>query len=315
MLKFPFKRVFNNKLVHFGYIFVKNYLNHFSLDFLFFGKKQSPRLGLENIGNLLLIELPFLIFGLIKLAQQKNKRMFWILTSWLLIAPLVSAITVDSPHSLRSMVFLPSFQIITAYGLIQAFQLIKKKRSLLTAKWFSFFTLALFLFNIAYFLHFYYFLYPENSAKFWQDGCEKMVQYVWPIKDKYKQVIVSVHMGQPHIFFAFWKQKDPLDYQRQRIKQLDFYSIMHNMNNLDNIYFKNIEPKIDMCQKQTLVVTAPGLKTFAEPDKTIYFTSRFGKQKAVFNIYDTERFATAPAMPNETETPYEKVCLENENSN
>lgn len=298
-LGIPFKRVFNNKLVFFGYTFIKKYLEHFSLDFLFLGKEISPRLGVENIGKLYLIELPFLIYGSIKLLSERKKRWPLVLFSWLLLAPVAPSLTLDSPHSLRSLVILPSFQIITGYGFLQALQAIKEKRGVLGVKVFSFLVLILLLFNVGYFFHFYYFYYPEHSGPLWQDGYKQLVDYVWPIKDNYEKVIVTNSLGQPHIFFAFWGLKDPADYQKQRIQQSDFSSFNVSMGKLDNLIFREIDTKNDVCQKNSLLVLEPqkfGFKDNLKPTKTIYYTNRFGKQEPVFYIIDSQSFTSSAAF-------------------
>ena len=292
----PGKRIFNNKVIIFGYTFLKNYLEHFSLEFLFLGKEISPRLGLDNLGKLSLVELPFLIYGLIKLLLAKDKRLFYILSSWLLLAPLASSFAFDSPHSLRSLTFLPSFQIISAYGFLKIFQtvIIKQKQTIAYA--FSFLILLLFLINFGYYLHFYYLYYPESSAIYWQDGYKEMVNYILPLRNNYQNVIVTIDKGQPHIFFAFWGKKDPSDYQIQRQQQSDFWTVDNNMRRLDNLIFKHIDSKIDLCQPNNLIVyTANTLKEKLIPLRSIYLTNRLGKKVPVFDILETDASATSSA--------------------
>lgn len=296
------KRIFNNKVVIFGYTILKKYLEHFSLEFLFLGKEISPRLGLDNIGKLHLVELPFLIYGLLKLFLAKEKRQFYILSSWLLLAPLASTLTFDSPHSLRSLTFLPSFQIITSYGFLKIYQMISKRWRKNTTYAFSLFILILFMFNFGYYLHFYYLYYPENSASFWQDGYKEMVNYVLPIKNNYQNVVVTIDQGQPHIFFAFWGKKDPVDYQKQRQMQVNFNTVNNNMRQLDNIIFKRIDPKKDLCQSNNLIVSSFNeLDKYVKPIKTIYLSNRFGGENPVFDISETEGFATSSACLKITE--------------
>lgn len=300
-LNIPFKRVFNNKVVFFGYLLIKKYLEHFSMDFLFLGKEISPRLGLEFLGKLYPVELPFLIYGLYRLALAKNKKIFLILSSWLLLAPLASTLTFDSPHSLRSLVFLPSFQIISAYGFLSFYKQIKKKKGVVVSKVFSFFTFFLLILSFGYYLNFYYLYYPEHSAAAWQDGSKEMAKHLFLEKDKFDKIIVSIHSGEPHIFFAFWNKIPPQEYQKERKKDIN----SHDFNQFENIHFKWVKNE-DLCLENSLIIAPPPpgmLRKLAEPKKIIYLTNRFKEPTAIFDIIETEPFRFSEA--------YLEVCAKN----
>lgn len=300
-LHLPGKRIFNNKVIIFSYTIIKKYLEHFSLEFLFLGKEISPRLGLDELGKIYIIELPFLIYGLLNIRLAKEKRLFYILVSWLLLAPLASALTYDSPHSLRSLTFLPDIQIIIAIGIIKFFYLVSHKWSKTITYIFSLLVLVLYLLNFGYYLHFYYLFYPENSAIHWQDGYKEMVNYVLPIEKYYQNVIVTIDQGQPHIFFAFWGKKDPTDYQEQRQVQINYSTVDNNMRQLDRIIFKRINPKIDLCSSNNLIVSsANDLIKMVNPIHTIYLSNRFGEKIPVFDISETNGFATSSACLKKT---------------
>ncbi len=106
---------------------INNYLLHFSPQFLF-GLNLGPKVTyVPNVGLMYLWELPLLLAGFYYLFKEKNKKLALILTAWLLLAPIPASITIGLPSSIRTAIFLPSLQIITALGAINLF---KKYRAL-----------------------------------------------------------------------------------------------------------------------------------------------------------------------------------------
>jgi len=107
---------------------LKNYLIHLSPWFFI-----SPNLGAKvtyapNVGLMYLWELPFLLAGMYFLANLKDKRPLFIFGCWLLFSPVAASVTTGLPSSIRTAVFLPSLQMITAVGIIG---LLKKYRWLI----------------------------------------------------------------------------------------------------------------------------------------------------------------------------------------
>ncbi len=139
-------RIFFNKYVYFGKIIAKNYLKTFSPKFLILKGDNHPWHQIPGVGNFYFIEIILALVGMFKL--KKHKLLFF---SWLLLAPLASAITIDAPHSTRSIFLLPIILILASAGL-------QKAKKFLPA-------IALIYFiNVAYAGYQYLQVYPLKAA-------------------------------------------------------------------------------------------------------------------------------------------------------
>lgn len=110
-------RAFHNKLIIYTTGFVQKYVSHFDLTYLFFtGDKLSSNNSTPWMGHLLYIDLPFFIIGIICLLKFKTKEEKLPLY-WLLVGPIASAATVDSPSAVRNLISTISYSTIIAYGI------------------------------------------------------------------------------------------------------------------------------------------------------------------------------------------------------
>lgn len=102
-LPFLFKRLIYNRYTFVSFYVAKNYLAHFTPDFLFVSGAGHKQHHPQKIGQLYFIQAPFLILGLYLLFRKKN-RYRWILILWLLTAFIPVSLTRDSiPHALRTL--------------------------------------------------------------------------------------------------------------------------------------------------------------------------------------------------------------------
>lgn len=139
-------KLFYNKYVYFGKLVAKNYLSTFSPKFLLLKGDNHPWHQIPKVGNFYFIEIVLALIGLFKL--KTNKLLF---ISWLLLAPLASAITIDAPHSTRALFLLPIILILASIGLSK----IKKILPLIAVIYFI---------NVAYVGYQYIKVYPVKVA-------------------------------------------------------------------------------------------------------------------------------------------------------
>lgn len=93
-----------------------NYRLHFSPRFLFFGGDGNLRHAPAPFGVLLLSSIPFALVGLFSLiAEKRGSFAYWVLFG-ILISPLPSALTIQSPHVLRSVGLLVFVCILFWHG-------------------------------------------------------------------------------------------------------------------------------------------------------------------------------------------------------
>ncbi len=181
---------------------IANYFSHFDFNFLFVKGDQQLRHHSLDIGQLYLWELPFVIAGIVFLIKNKFRGkgfIFW----WFLTAPLASSLTKDTPNAVRSLLFLPTFQLFTAYGILSLYQSIRKDILKFSFLAFSF---SLFALSFFYYLHIYFVHYPLESSQSWLYGYKQAVEFVNSRKDRYEKIIVTTAYDQPYIYFLFYQK-------------------------------------------------------------------------------------------------------------
>lgn len=227
-------------------LILKGYLDHYSVYHMFIAGDVVDRHHAPDMGLFYLIELPFMIFGLVVLAIKKysGKFLFW---SWWIIAPLPAALASGTPHAIRSILLLPLPQIATSIGLIFAIWFIyNKAKNYKANKLVQKYTVSVFLstltllftINFTYYIIQYYIHQPVENARSWQYGYKQMITAIKDIYPEFPQVLVTTGNDQPYIFFMFY-EKYPLS---QGVNPGDF-----------NRYYKNIEFKaIDYLKERQL---------------------------------------------------------------
>ena len=214
--------ILDNRRVTYLKNIASGYLSHFDLNWLFI-KGDIARHHAPNMGILYLWELPFLMIGIYKLLfgssvdgfTKKIKAFIFIL---FLIAPIPASVTSDVPHAVRTLNFLPTFQIFISIGLITAIGLvssIKYQVLSIRIKYISFvFFFFFFAFNFSYYVNQYFVQQNYFHAQYWQYGYKEIVEYLMPIHNKYNKIIVSntQPLDQSYIFFLFYSKYDPVKY-------------------------------------------------------------------------------------------------------
>ncbi len=202
----------HNRPVYISYYFAKNYLSHFSPQFLFLRGAEHKHHHVQGIGELFWIQAPFLVIGAYLLFKDKSKYR-WILIIWLVISIIPAATTRDTiPHALRTLIALPVFQLISAYGLYKAYKYLKDKKRVYQ---FSVWSLVIFVFMFQFSLYLfnYYFIYPFAYSREWQYGYKQVYDFIEPRITDYDRIVVTRHYGEPHIFALFYLQYPPDSFQ------------------------------------------------------------------------------------------------------
>lgn len=216
--------VFDNRRVEYAKAIVAGYLAHFDLNWLFI-HGDLPRHHAPNMGLLYFIELPFLLVGIYQLVFGTfSKRTKLFVFSWFLLAPVPAMITSGVPHAVRTLNFLPMFQILTALGIVSSvFYLETLRRKNRAYNWIGLFVyggLVLFsLFNVAFYLNQYFVQQNRVTSKEWLYGYEEAVSYVKQVEGNYDKIIVSNQppLDQSYMFFLFYLKYPPQDYQNESI--------------------------------------------------------------------------------------------------
>ena len=131
--------VFNQK--HWIIVFLTQYANHFNPGALFFdGFKGGLAIHPAGVGELFWLEWPLWIVATIGLSKLQStlKRLGFnlhlLIIIWFVTFPIASSLTtLDVPHELRSLNFLPLPELLAAYGAVVLWQALSRYRW----KWFS----------------------------------------------------------------------------------------------------------------------------------------------------------------------------------
>lgn len=228
-------KIIHNRRILFFTDFLKHYTDNFTGRFLFTHGDVNPRLSVQDMGQLFFWDLPFLLSGTYFLLKRKDKITLLIF-SWMLIAPIPAGTARETPHALRIISILPTFQIITAYGLYRFLKIINKNTEKLKFYAVSSFVCFFFLVNFFYYLHIYYVHFPENWSGEWQYGYKQMVNFVSKIQGKYDQIFVTTALGRPYIYFAFYEKYDLPDYLKDVYAVKDAFGFW-DVKRLGKVYF------------------------------------------------------------------------------
>jgi 4-amino-4-deoxy-L-arabinose transferase-like glycosyltransferase len=205
-------RLFHNRYKEYFFIFAKNYLSHFSPGFLFFDGDPQERHSTRGLGMLYLWELPFLILGFLKLREYQTAAK--IILPWLFLSPLPASLALPSPHALRSLVILPTFQIITALGVLETYLYLKEKHKWLVKPVIVVLAIVVSFSFISYLDN--YWRHSKNQTAFsWADGHRQMLEFIKENEDKYIKIYITGEYWRPYIFGLFYLNFPPASYQEK----------------------------------------------------------------------------------------------------
>jgi hypothetical protein len=180
-------------------IFIKNYLSFFSLDFLFSFGDGNGRHQIPNFGLLGRWQIPFILVGLIALIKKKKSVFSFVILFLLLVAPLPAAIARPSPHSLRSLLFVIPYALLTSLGLYNLITLEHKLKKLVVIVCISFI-----LYDFLFYWHFYMNHYPKVNLLDWGAGNKELVLKTKKLASSYDKVIVDSNMPNIEIYYKFY---------------------------------------------------------------------------------------------------------------
>lgn len=230
-------KLIHNRYTYNTYYFTKNYIAHFTPDFLIFKGAGHRQHHVQGVGELYWIQAPFLIYGLYFLLKNKDSSLK-VLLPWLLLAFVPVSMTNDSiPNALRTLIAVPVYQIFTAVGLYELLLMAKGQR--LKANIIAL-IIIVFLANFYIYLYNLFYLYPIRYSKDWQYGNKQVVEYIKNNQDKYDLVVFTRHYGEPHIFTLFNLQYDPSKFQNsQNLERFETYDWVRVLR-FDKYYFPDL---------------------------------------------------------------------------
>jgi 4-amino-4-deoxy-L-arabinose transferase-like glycosyltransferase len=211
-------RIIHNRRWGYFRLFLRHYFDHFNPNFLFIKGDGNPKFSTQDVGQLYLWELPFLIWGTLILFRKKE-GCWWIIPFWLLGGIIPAATARETPHALRIEATLPTWQILTAMGVGEFLSWVRKfKRLINSGLQIAFWGIV--AINFVYFQHGYWRHYPAEFSGEWQYGYKPAIDYIKENGDKYDQIWFTSSLGRPYIYFLFYLKKSPQEFRQEaRVKR------------------------------------------------------------------------------------------------
>lgn len=238
------KKLLHNNISAVGYQIGQNYLATYSPYFLFDrgGEKFLHNIG--NFGNFYILDALFLVVGVLALFWKREKNLA-VLVLWLILGPIPSSITIDSPSSTRLFLMLPVFIIIIAYG-VNFITVYFQKKTIVNISVKTVLCL-LFIWNFVYFVDAYYGHMNLHKAQYFHYGYKEAVE----LANKYPtyDVVMYDPTNFPYISFLFYNKYDPARFRQEVEYYPENFGPFHYVKSfgryrfVDNIDYENLKPK------------------------------------------------------------------------
>ena len=232
-------------------------MDNFDPLFLFTRGDGNPKFSIQDVGQLYIWEIPFFVFGILFLFR-KREGFFLIVPFWILLGIVPAAVARETPHALRIETILPTFQILSAYGLYHFFEFFRNKSFRINL--FTPLVLIvgfLVIFNLLYFLHNYTVHYPREYSNEWQYGYREAMEYVSLNKNSYENIYFTEGLGRPYIYFLFHSKYPPSSFRNNSTVYKDAAGFIH-VARIDNIFFQeDLHKGVDILAKN-LFIGEPG---------------------------------------------------------
>jgi len=229
-----YDRIIHNQRVLYTLSWGQKYLSHFDLNFLFLNGDDVPRSKNPEMGQLYLIELPLIIFGIYFLLNSpKLNSLSFLITSLLVTSPLASSLTFQAPSALRALPMVIPLSILVGLGINQ----------ILKIKLLKYLLIIFYIFSIGYFLSSYFIHAPQKYAFAWNRGFSEIIPIIEQQKPNYQNIYFTNIYDQPYILYLFFSKYDPIKIQNQiKLTPPDKFGFS-TVDQIDNITF-NIPDQI-----------------------------------------------------------------------
>jgi 4-amino-4-deoxy-L-arabinose transferase-like glycosyltransferase len=212
-------KVFYHRFVFYGFAFLENFFKHFRFDFLFVNGDTNPRHSVQFVGQLYLIEVVFLLLGLVYLAKNWRKE-YGFLVLWLILGIVPASLTKAAPHALRILPTMPVFMLFITFGVVEFKELAETLLKNISSTKISLIkfsplifpaVVCVYLLSFLDFWHFYSAVYPKLYSQEWQYGYQQMVSEVVKQQKLHPDlpVYITREQGRPAMYYWFFTKTDP----------------------------------------------------------------------------------------------------------
>lgn len=245
-------KLMHNKAIVYGSAFMGHYLDHFNPNFLFVSGDPLIRNKVPEVGQLYKTQLILLAIGLIFLARARLEHSKLILI-WILIAPLASAMTYQTPHALRSLNMVIPLTLLVGLGLDTLINWAKERWKKIVMG----LTLVLLVFEVFHYLESYYLHYSKRYPLAWEYGFREMVEKLNKYEGSYEKVVITDKYDQPYILVLFYKKYDPSKYRPQaKLSERDKFNF-GTVRSFDKYEFRSFDKGEASTKKGVLFIGTP----------------------------------------------------------
>lgn len=229
-------RLFHNNPLSLNNTFWGNYLQSFSIEFLFIkGDAINLRQSVPGVGEFYPFELIFLVLGFyFFLRSSIDPKIKVLVFAWFVTAPIPSALTQSGgTHPTRLFLMLPPVIFLMSYGIYSIYYFLNLK----FRKLYLILLVVIATLSFIFYQHLYWVHYPWDSERWWQAGYSGAITSVMEESGKYSKVIIS-NAGEPSlIFFLGWSSFPPDVFQRSYpLIQVDLEGF-GSVGRLEKFYF------------------------------------------------------------------------------
>lgn len=195
------------KTVEIIVIYIRNYVSYFSSRFLLasgdgIGRHQMVGFGLIASWNIIFLAAVF--WMIIKDKSMRYSIIVVFSLSLLLLSPLAGAFSLPSPHTLRSLLSVVPYSLLTAMGIV----IVEKKmvREKIIRMLFPVLLTGLVMYQLVFYLHYYFLHYSNNNSLDWGGGFKQTVAAVTSLQNRYKHIVVRKDLGLSYVYFRFYNE-------------------------------------------------------------------------------------------------------------
>lgn len=192
-----------NYLLGLSEITLRQYLTHFTPEYLFLSGDQSPRNSVKIQGEFYKVDALFILIGFLALFKLRSKITIIIL-AWLLLSPIPASLVKGAPSATRAVFMIGSLHLMAALGAANIVKWFKGK----VKGCILLIMLIVLSVEVYFYLNYYFNVYPLKDPHEWQYGMKQIVEFVKD-HEEYNQIFVTDIRAQPYVFFLYYL-KHPL---------------------------------------------------------------------------------------------------------
>lgn len=221
-------KIVNNRRVGYARSYLLHFFDNLQPEFLFIKGDGNPKFSTQDVGELYIIEAPLLAIGIFSLfiAYPKIAALLFL---WLISAIIPAATARETPHALRILNSLPTWQIFVAFGIVWCLRKMKTwgKKATILRTLCTLCLIGIYAFSITYYLHNYYRHYPIEYSGEWQYGYKDAIVASEKIKNSYDKIVISETIGRPYMYTLFYTRTDPNELLRTKDATFDAAGFYH----------------------------------------------------------------------------------------